>query len=109
MLIPEIEATSPEISVSQGESITITGTNFHPDYSQNKVYYEGRELNVTGGTQTELQVNLPSDLIENNIVSVHLASPIKIVTNIGSDESNSFSFDYDASWTELPNLNFSIF
>lgn len=88
LLVPVITSISPTKGFT-GDVLTITGSNFSTDGSQNKVLFGVNEFPVISSTATELKVNIPEGASDGSvIVSV---SGVKSAASPSLDVLNQFS------------------
>jgi len=71
--IPTVTSFSPT-SGKPGSTVTITGTNFNPDFNFNQVYFGNTKATVLGGNSTSLTVSVPKGGDYNVINVVETAS-----------------------------------
>ncbi|UCF81155.1 MAG: IPT/TIG domain-containing protein [Acidobacteriota bacterium] len=97
---PVITSFSPANSGKQGDSIVVNGDHFDPVPKNNIVEFAYLKAEVTGGSTTALNVDVPSEAFSSNVT----------VTRADGERSNLLAFyilENDEDFTDITSIAFN--
>jgi gliding motility-associated-like protein len=78
---PSITSFSPKNGLA-GTSVTITGSNFNANASQNAVYFSGVRATITNATSTQIVVKVPAGAPQGPITVVNMGNGLQASTTL---------------------------
>lgn len=84
-----------------GETITLTGENFHPIASNNQLRLDNIPLLITSSEKTSVTFSSSISIVSNTLISEEFYGILEYSNSIGTTNSSNVQITYEGPWTKL--------